>query len=65
MVKSFNGGAAAHIVLNELDDQKLFSRGMASIKSTPSYIFQTFLFLQKYYKKIPEPPISKMKLEMN
>ena len=25
-------GAAAHIVLTELDDQKLFSRGMASIK---------------------------------
>ena len=31
-------GAAAHIVLTELDDQKLFSHGMASIKSTDSYI---------------------------
>ena len=30
-------GAAAHTVLTELDDQKLFSRGMASIKSTASY----------------------------
>ena len=29
----------------ELDDQKLFSRGMASIKSTASYISLTFLFL--------------------
>ena len=36
--KSLNGGAAAHIVLTELDDQKLFSRDMASIKSTASYI---------------------------
>ena len=27
-------GAAGHIVLTELDDQKLFSRGMALIKST-------------------------------
>ena len=31
-------GAAAHTVLTELDDQKLFGRGMASIKSTDSYI---------------------------
>ena len=31
-------GAAAHIVLTELDDQKLFSRGIASIKSTDSCI---------------------------
>ena len=31
-------GAAAHIVLTELDDQKLFSRSMASIKSTDSSI---------------------------
>ena len=31
-------GDAAHTVLTELDDQKLFSRGMASIKSTTSYI---------------------------
>ena len=29
-------GVAAHTVLD--DDQKLFSRGMASIKSTASYI---------------------------
>ena len=38
MVKSLNGGAAAHTVFTELDDQKLLSRGMASIKSTASYI---------------------------
>ena len=38
MVKSLNDGAAAHTVLTELDDQKLFSRGMASIKNTASYI---------------------------
>ena len=44
MVKSLNGGAAAHTVLTELDDQKLFRRGMASIKSTASYISKTFLF---------------------
>ena len=31
-------GAAAHTVITELDDQKLFSRGMASIKSTDSYV---------------------------
>ena len=29
---------AAHTVLTELDDQKLFSRGVASIKSTTTYI---------------------------
>ena len=38
MVKSLNGGAAAHTVLTELDDQKLFNRGRASIKHTASYI---------------------------
>ena len=37
-VKSLNGGAAAHNVLTELDDQKVLSCGMASIKSTASYI---------------------------
>ena len=31
-------GAAAHTVLTELDDQKLFSRDMASTESTASYI---------------------------
>ena len=31
-------GSAAHTVLTELDDQKLFSRGMTSIKSMASYI---------------------------
>ena len=36
--KIYHGGAAAQTVLTELDDQKLFSRGMASIKSTASYI---------------------------
>ena len=30
-------GAAAHTVFAELDDQKLFSLGIASIKSTASY----------------------------
>ena len=38
MVKSLNGKDAAYTVLTELDDQKLFSRGMASIESTISYI---------------------------
>ena len=33
-----NGGAAAHIVLTELDNQKLLNRGMASFKKTASYI---------------------------
>ena len=37
MVKSLDDGAAAHTMLTELDDQKLFSRGMASIKSTALY----------------------------
>ena len=36
--RSLNGGAAAYTVLTELDDQKLFNRGMALIKSTASYI---------------------------
>ena len=38
-------GATAHTVLTELEDQKLFTRGIASIKSTASYISYTFLFL--------------------
>ena len=38
LVKSLNRGAAAHTVLTEPDDHKLFSRGMASIKSTASYV---------------------------
>ena len=38
MVKSLNGGSAAHTVLTELGDQNLFSRGMASIKGMASYI---------------------------
>ena len=57
-----NGGAAVHTVLTELDDQKLLSRGIASIKSTASYISWTLLFFEKYYKSISEPSISKMKL---
>ena len=32
-------GAATHTGLTELDNQKLFSLDMASIKSTASYIF--------------------------
>ena len=39
IVKSLNGGAAAHTVLTDLDDQKLFSSGMTSTKSTASDIF--------------------------
>ena len=31
-------GAAAHTVLTKFDDQKLFSHGLASIKSAASYI---------------------------
>ena len=41
MVKLLNGGTAAHTVLTELDNQKLFSHAwyrMASVKSTASYI---------------------------
>ena len=38
MVKSLNGGAATYTVLTELDNQKLFSRGMALIKSTAPHI---------------------------
>ena len=37
-VKYLNGGAASHTMFTELDDQKLVSRGMSSIKSTASYI---------------------------
>ena len=37
--EGFDGGTAGHIVLTGLDDQKLFSRGMTSIKRTASYIF--------------------------
>ena len=55
-------GAAAHTVFTELDDLEFFSRGMASIKSTASYISLTFLFLYKYYKSISEFSIFKMKL---
>ena len=44
-VKSLIGGAAAHTVLTELDNQKLLRRGMAFIESTASCIFLTFLFL--------------------
>ena len=50
MVKSLNGGAAAHTVLTELDDQKLFSRGMALIKSTASYTSSTFYFFKSVIK---------------
>ena len=57
-------GAAAHTVLTEFNDQKLFSRGMTSIKSSASYISQTFLFSLKYYKSISELLISKMKLTL-
>ena len=38
MVKSLNGGAAPHTVLTELDDQKLFSPGIASVRRTASYV---------------------------
>ena len=36
--KSLNGGSATHTVLTEFDDQRLLSRGMASIKSSASYV---------------------------
>ena len=57
MVKSLNGGAAAHRVLtdHELDDQKLFSRGMALIKSTASYISQTFYSFESIIKRLQVP----------
>ena len=42
-----NGGVAAHTVLTELDDQKLFSCGMALIKNTASYIHETFFISLK------------------
>ena len=48
MVNSLNGGAAVHTVLTELDDQKFFSRGMALIKSTASYIF-IYFFIYIYF----------------
>ena len=38
MVKSLNCEAGALTVLTELDDQKLFGRGVASIRSMVSYI---------------------------
>ena len=38
MVKSLNGGAAAHTVLTEIDDQNFFSHGLALIKNTASFI---------------------------
>ena len=34
----------------ELDNQKLFSRGMASNKSTASYIFKPFFFFKSIIK---------------
>ena len=46
MVKSLNDGAAAHTVLTELGDQKLFSRGMASIKYTFIYFLNIFISLK-------------------
>ena len=49
MVKSLHGGAAAHTVLTELDDQKLLSRGRASIKRTASYMSQTFFFFYIFF----------------
>ena len=47
--KIFNGGAAAHTVLTELDDEKLSSRGVALIKSTASYIFLGFFISLKVF----------------
>ena len=37
-IKCLNGGAVVHTVFTELDDRKLLSRGMASIKSMASYV---------------------------
>ena len=47
MVKSLIGGAAAHTVFTDLDDQKLLSRGMGSIKSTVMYIFLKYFYFFK------------------
>ena len=57
MVKSLNGGDAAYIVLTELDDQKLFSRVMASIKSTASYFSEKFFFknILKVFRNLLSP----------
>ena len=49
-VKSLNGRAAPHTVLIELDDQKLVSRGMASIKSVFIYFLNIFISLKVSYK---------------
>ena len=48
MVKSLNHGATAHTMPTELDNQKLFGRGVALMKSKASYISQTFLFFLPY-----------------
>ena len=50
MVKSLNGGATAHTVLTELDDQKRFSRGMASIKGTASKLLELLYFFKSIIK---------------
>ena len=45
-------GAIGHTVVTELDDQKLFSRGMASIRAR-LHIFLNFYFfksIQKYFR---------------
>ena len=39
-------GATAHTVLTEPDDQKVSRCGMASIKSTVSYLLKLFLSLK-------------------
>ena len=36
-IKPLNGGAAAYTVLTELNNLKLISRGIASVKSTASF----------------------------
>ena len=66
MVKSLNGGAAAHTVLTELNDQKLFSRGMASIKSTLDIFLKRFYFFKSIIKVFQNiSKITKTKLQMN
>ena len=46
MVKSLTGGAAAHTVFIELDDQKRFSRGIASITAQLDQFLKLFYFFK-------------------
>ena len=54
MVKSLNGGAAAHTALTDLDNQKLFSRGMVLLGARLHIFLKHFCFFSKYYEIISE-----------